>query len=210
MNIKEFWMDVLRAAAIIGVAMSLSHIFEQYVLLYSDMSLYNASLVLMLEGLISAAAFVFLLFYFTRRIARAWNDRVEVGDGIVVEVPFTYGRAVSYGLIISMLVGLLVGVVSTLFVDFMGGYDLYRAEQLAYFEEIKDLMNAYNAMVGEDIIPLDTMDATIEQLESMERPSMFMTILSHMSSYMLYGGIASLVVAAIARRKPKAQNISNE
>lgn len=203
-------MDVLRAAAIIGVAMSLSHIFEQYVLLYSDMSLYNASLVLMLEGLISAAAFVFLLFYFTRRIARAWNDRVEVGDGIVVEVPFTYGRAVSYGLIISMLVGLLVGVVSTLFVDFMGGYDLYRAEQLAYFEEIKDLMNAYNAMVGEDIIPLDTMDATIEQLESMERPSMFMTILSHMSSYMLYGGIASLVVAAIARRKPKTQNISNE
>lgn len=210
MNIKEFWMDVLRAAAIIGVAMSLSHIFEQYVLLYSDMSLYNASLVLMLEGLISAAAFVFLLFYFTRRIARAWNDRVEVGDGIVVEVPFTYGRAVSYGLIISMLVGLLVGVVSTLFVDFMGGYDLYRAEQLAYFEEIKDLMNAYNAMVGEDIIPLDTMNATIEQLESMERPSMFMTILSHMSSYMLYGGIASLVVAAIARRKPKTQNISNE
>ena len=210
MNIKEFWMDVLRAAAIIGVAMSLSHILEQYVLLYSDMSLYNASLVLMLEGLISAAAFVFLLFYFTRRIARAWNDRVEVGDGIVVEVPFTYGRAVSYGLIISMLVGLLVGVVSTLFVDFMGGYDLYRAEQLAYFEEIKDLMNAYNAMVGEDIIPLDTMDATIEQLESMERPSMFMTILSHMSSYMLYGGIASLVVAAIARRKPKTQNISNE
>lgn len=203
-------MDVLRAAAIIGVAMSLSHILEQYVLLYSDMSLYNASLVLMLEGLISAAAFVFLLFYFTRRIARAWNDRVEVGDGIVVEVPFTYGRAVSYGLIISMLVGLLVGVVSTLFVDFMGGYDLYRAEQLAYFEEIKDLMNAYNAMVGEDIIPLDTMDATIEQLESMERPSMFMTILSHMSSYMLYGGIASLVVAAIARRKPKTQNISNE
>ena len=210
MNIREFWMDVLRAAAIIGVAMSLSHIFEQYVLLYSDMSLYNASLVLMLEGLISAAAFVFLLFYFTRRIARVWNDRVEVGDGIVVEVPFTYGRAVSYGLIISMLVGLLVGVVSTLFVDFMGGYDLYRAEQLAYFEEIKDLMNAYNAMVGEDIIPLDTMDATIEQLESMERPSMFMTILSHMSSYMLYGGIASLVVAAIARRKPKTQNISNE
>lgn len=203
-------MDILRAAAIIGVAMSLSHIFEQYVLLYSDMSLYNASLVLMLEGLISVAAFVFLLFYFTRRIARVWNDRVEVGDGIVVEVPFTYGRAVSYGLIISMLVGLLVGVVSTLFVDFMGGYDLYRAEQLAYFEEIKDLMNAYNAMVGEDIIPLDTMDATIEQLESMERPSMFMTILSHMSSYMLYGGIASLVVAAIARRKPKAQNISNE
>ena len=57
---------------------------------------------------------------------------------------------------------------------------------------------------------MNTMDGTIEQIESMEQPSMFLTILSQMTSYMLYGGIASLIVAAIARRKPKTQNISNE
>jgi hypothetical protein len=210
MSFKEYWMDVLRAAAIIGVVMALSHIIEQYVLLYSDMSLYGATLVLMAEGLVSAAAFVFLLFYFTRRIARAWNGRVEFGNGVVVDMPFTYGRAVSYGLLVAMLAGLLVGVVNTLFVDFMGGYDVYRAEQIAYIEEMKELMSAYNAMVGSEVMPMDMMDGAVEQLENVERPSMFMTILSQMSTYMLYGGIASLVVAAVARRKPKAENVSNE
>ena len=103
------------------------------------------------------------MFYFTRRIARAWSDRIEVGDGFVVDMPFTYGRAVSYGLLVAMFVGLLVGVVSVLFVDLMGGYDVYRAEQIAYFEEIKELMTAYNAMVGSEIMPMEAMDATIEQ-----------------------------------------------
>ena len=203
-------MDVLRTAAIIGVVMALSHIFEQYILLYSDMSLYSASMVLMIEGVASAGLFIFLMFYFTRRIARAWNDKVEFGNGIVVDMPFTYGRAVSYGLLVASFVGLLVGVVDILFVDFMGGYDAYRAEQIAYFEEIRELMTAYNAMVGSEIMPMEAMDATIEQFEAMVRPSMFMTILSHMSSYMLYGGVVSLIVAAFARRKPNSQNVSNE
>ena len=210
MSFKEYWIDVRRAAAIIGVEMALSHIIEQYVLLYSDMSLHGATLVLMAEGLVSAAAFVFLLFYFTRRIARAWNDRVEFGNGVVVDMPFSYGRAVSYGLLVAMLAGLLVGVVNTMFVDFMGGYDVYRAEQIAYIEEMKELMSAYNAMVGSEVMPMDMMDGAGEQLDNVERPSMFMTILSQMSTYMLYGGIASLVVAAVARRKPKAENVSNE
>ena len=202
-------MDVLRSAAIIGVAMALSHILEQYILLYSDLSLYSASMVLMIEGVASAGLFIFLMFYFTRRVARAWNDRVEVGDGIVVDVPFTYGRAVSYGLIISMLVGLFVGVANTLFVDFMG-YDLYRAGQLAYLEEIEQLMVAYNKMAGSEAISVDVFEGQIDTLEMGERPSMFMNILAHMTAYMFYGGITSLIVAAIARRKPKAQNISNE
>lgn len=210
MNIKEFWMDVLRAAAIIGVVMALSHVIEQYILFYSSMSLYNASMALMVEWFISTAAFAGLLYYFMRRVALAWNDRVEVGDGIVVEIPFTYTRAVSYGLIASMLVGLFVGVIHILFVDYMGGFDLYRTGQLAYFEEVKSLMGAYNEMLGVEVMPMDNMDATTEQIENMEQPSMFWTIISQMSSFMLYGGVVSLIVAAIARRKPKAQNISNE
>ena len=210
MNIKEFWMDVLRAAAIIGVVMALSHVIEQYILYYSSMSLYNASMALMVERFISTAAFAGLLYYFMRRVALAWNDRVEVGDGIVVEIPFTYTRAVSYGLIASMLVGLFVGVIHILFVDYMGGFDLYRTGQLAYYEEVKSFMGAFNEMFGVDVMPMDIMDASTEQIENTEQPSMFWTIISQMSSFMLYGGVVSLIVAAIARRKPKAQNISNE
>ncbi|MBR5865308.1 MAG: DUF4199 domain-containing protein [Alistipes sp.] len=209
MKIKEFWMDVLRAAAIIGVVMALSHIFEQYMLLFSGVSLINASLVILIEGVIAAAVFVWLMIRFTRRISLAWNDRIEVGNGIVVDMPFTYGRAVSYGLLISMFAGIFVGVANTIFVDVMG-YDLYRAAQIGYFEQIEEIMNAYNALLGSsENLSSDIMTKQIEMLETMDKPSIFATIISHMTSYMLYGGIASLVVAAVARRK-RAQNISNE
>lgn len=209
MKIKEFWMDVLRAAAIIGVVMALSHIFEQYMLLFSGVSLINASLVVLIEGVIAAAVFVWLMIRFTRRISLAWNDRIEVGNGIVVDMPFTYGRAVSYGLLISMFAGIFVGVANTIFVDIMG-YDLYRAAQIDYFEQIEEIMNAYNALLGgSENLSSDIMTKQIEMLETMDKPSIFATIISHMTSYMLYGGIASLVVAAVARRK-RVQNISNE
>ena len=202
-------MDVLRAAAIIGVVMALSHIFEQYMLLFSGVSLINASLVILIEGVIAAAVFVWLMIRFTRRISLAWNDRVEVGNGIVVDMPFTYGRAVSYGLLISMFAGIFVGVANTIFVDVMG-YDLYRAAQIGYFEQIEEIMNAYNALLGgSENLSSDIMTKQIEMLETMDKPSIFATIISHMTSYMLYGGIASLVVAAVARRK-RVQNISNE
>ena len=209
MKIKEFWMDVLRAAAIIGVVMALSHIFEQYMLLFSGVSLINASLVILIEGVIAAAVFVWLMIRFTRRISLAWNDRIDVGNGIVVDMPFTYGRAVSYGLLISMFAGIFVGVANTIFVDVMG-YDLYRAAQIGYFEQIEEIMNAYNALLGgSENLSSDIMTKQIEMLETMDKPSIFATIISHMTSYMLYGGIASLVVAAVARRKI-VQNISNE
>ena len=209
MKIKEFWMDVLRAAAIIGVVMALSHIFEQYMLLFSGVSLINASLVILIEGVIAAAVFVWLMIRFTRRISLAWNDRIEVGNGIVVDMPFTYGRAVSYGLLISMFAGIFVGVANTIFVDVMG-YDLYRAAQIGYFEQVEEIMNAYNALLGgSENLSSDIMTKQIEMLETMDKPSIFATIISHMTSYMLYGGIASLVVAAVARRK-RVQNISNE
>lgn len=202
-------MDVLRAAAIIGVVMALSHIFEQYMLLFSGVSLINASLVILIEGVIAAAVFVWLMIRFTRRISLAWNDRIEVGNGIVVDMPFTYGRAVSYGLLISMFAGIFVGVANTIFVDIMG-YDLYRAAQIGYFEQIEEIMNAYNALLGgSENLSSDIMTKQIEMLETMDKPSIFATIISHMTSYMLYGGIASLVVAAVARRK-RVQNISNE
>ena len=202
-------MDVLRAAAIIGVVMALSHIFEQYMLLFSGVSLINASLVILIEGVIAAAVFVWLMIRFTRRISLAWNDRIDVGNGIVVDMPFTYGRAVSYGLLISMFAGIFVGVANTIFVDVMG-YDLYRAAQIGYFEQIEEIMNAYNALLGgSENLSSDIMTKQIEMLETMDKPSIFATIISHMTSYMLYGGIASLVVAAVARRK-RVQNISNE
>ena len=208
MNFKDFWMDVLRSAAIVGIVMAISHIFERHIMLFSGLGLGLSSLIILVEGLIAAVVFVGMLYYFTRRLAKCWNERVDF-MGQVLDVKFSYSRALSYVLTVSMLASVIVGVASTIYIDVVG-YDIYLAAQIDYIEETAELINATGQMTGgEGIVSVKTMEDFISQLESAERPSMFATIISLMSSYMLYGGLVGLVVAAVARRNIK-QNVSNE
>lgn len=208
MNFKDFWMDVLRSAAIVGIVMSVSHIFEKYITLFSDLGLGASSLIIFIEGIVAAVSFVGMLYYFTRRLAKSWNERVEY-MGQVLNVKFSYSRALSYVLTVSMLASVIVGVASTIYVDIIG-YDIYLAAQIAYIEETVDFVNAAGQMSGsENLVSVESMEDFVSQLEASERPSMFANIISLMSSYMLYGGLTGLVVAAVARRNIK-QNVSSE
>lgn len=208
MNFKDFWMDVLRSAAIVGIVMSVSHIFEKYITLFSDLGLGASSLIIFIEGIVAAVLFVGMLYYFTRRLAKGWNERVEY-MGQVLDVKFSYSRALSYVLTVSMLASVIVGVASTIYVDIIG-YDIYLAAQIAYIEETVDFVNAAGQMSGsENLVSVESMEDFVSQLEASERPSMFANIISLMSSYMLYGGLTGLVVAAVARRNIK-QNVSSE
>jgi hypothetical protein len=208
MNFKDFWMDVLRSAAIVGIVMSVSHIFEKYITLFSDLGLGASSLIIFIEGIVAAVLFVGMFYYFTRRLAKGWNERVEY-MGQVLDVKFSYSRALSYVLTVSMLASVIVGVASTIYVDIIG-YDIYLAAQIAYIEETVDFINAAGQMSGsENLLSVESMEDFVSQLEASERPSMFANIISLMSSYMLYGGLTGLVVAAVARRNIK-QNVSSE
>lgn len=208
MNFKDFWMDVLRSAAIVGIVMSVSHIFEKYITLFSDLGLGASSLIISIEGIVAAVLFVGMLYYFTRRLAKNWNERVEY-MGQVLDVKFSYSRALSYVLTVSMLASVIVGVASTIYVDIVG-YDIYLAAQIAYIEETVDFVNAAGQMSGsENLVSVESVEDFVSQLEASERPSMFANIISLMSSYMLYGGLTGLVVAAVARRNIK-QNVSSE
>lgn len=208
MNFKDFWMDVLRSAAIVGIVMSVSHIFEKYIMLFSDLGLGASSLIIFIEGIVAAVLFVGMLYYFTRRLAKGWNERVEY-MGQVLDVKFSYSRALSYVLTVSMLASVIVGVASTIYVDIIG-YDIYLAAQIAYIEETVDFVNAAGQMSGsENLVSVESMEDFVSQLEASERPSMFANIISLMSSYMLYGGLTGLVVAAVARRNIK-HNVSSE
>lgn len=208
MNFKDFWMDVLRSAAIVGIVMSVSHIFEKYITLFSDLGLGASSLIIFIEGIVAAVLFVGMLYYFTRRLAKGWNERVEY-MGQVLDVKFSYSRALSYVLTVSMLASVIVGVASTIYVDIVG-YDTFLAAQIAYIEETVDFVNAAGQMSGsENLVSVESMEDFVSQLEASERPSMFANIISLMSSYMLYGGLTGLVVAAVARRNIK-HNVSSE
>ena len=208
MNFKDFWMDVLRSAAIVGIVMSVSHIFEKYITLFSDLGLGASSLIIFIEGIVAAVLFVGMLYYFTRRLAKSWDERVEY-MGQLLDVKFSYSRALSYVLTVSMLASVIVGVASTIYVDIVG-YDIYLAAQIAYIEETVDFVNAAGQMSGsENLVSVESMEDFVSQLEASDRPSMFANIISLMSSYMLYGGLTGLVVAAVARRNIK-QNVSSE
>ena len=201
-------MDVLRSSAILGVVMAISHIFERHIMLFSGLSLGTSSLILLLEGLVAAVVFVGMLYYFTRRLAKGWDEKVEF-MGQMLDVKFSYSRALSYVLTVSMLASIIVGVASTIYVDVVG-YDVYIAAQIDYVQETVDLVSAYVQVSGDEgVLSAKGMENMIMQMETSERPSMFATIISLMSSYMLYGGLVGLVIAAVARRNVK-KNVSND
>ena len=201
-------MDVLRSAAILGVVMAVSHIFEKHIMLFSGLGLGISSLIILIEGLLAAVIFVGMLYYFTRRLAKGWNERVEF-MGQVLDVKFSYSRALSYVLTVSMLASIIVGVAGTIYVDVVG-YDEYLTAQINYIEETVEFVKAYGQMAGDEgLLSAKGMESMITQMETSERPSMFATIISLMSSYMLYGGLVGLVIAAVARRNVK-KNVSNE
>lgn len=209
MSIKNFWLDVLRTAAILGVVMAVSHLVEQHLLVFSSLDITTATLLLCVEYLIAAVAFVAIVYYFTRNVAKNWNDNVELGDGQVVEVKFTYSRALSYILMVSMLAGVIVGLANTIYID-IKGYDIFVAGVLSRYDEVFELM-ASMTQVGADQALLanydDMMRTFTENFESMERPSIFSNIISHMTNYMLSGVIVGLVVAYFARRNVKKSSM---
>lgn len=205
MSIKNFWMDVLRSAAILGVVMSLSHVFEQYMLLFSRVDLLTASLIICFEYIAVIVVFVWLTFRFTRNVARNWIDQVTLPDGNIIEVKFTYGRALSYILMVSMLAGVIVGLVNTIFIDIMG-YDMFVMSNLNRIDELKAMLEGMAGAGGSQALIADynnMFDDYREVILTAERPSMFSNIVSHMSNYMFSGGIVGLAIAYFARRNVK-------
>ena len=73
---KEFWYDVMRSGAILGIIMAASRIFERYVLFFSDMPLSTLSILYLGETVISCVVFIWLLLRFSRRRAAACDPQV--------------------------------------------------------------------------------------------------------------------------------------
>ena len=127
MNSRDFWYDVLRSGAILGIVMALSSIFERYVLVFSDLSLGAAALAYFGEWLVTYILFVWLLVRFTRRRREATDPQFG----------FSYSSALSYILLISMLAGVIVGVADTLFISAMG-FDSFVAGNAERLTEVME------------------------------------------------------------------------
>lgn len=188
MNSRDFWYDVLRSGAILGIVMALSSIFERYVLVFSDLSLGAAALAYFGEWLVTYILFVWLLVRFTR-------CRREATDP---QFGFSYSSALSYILLISMLAGVIVGVADTLFISAMG-FDSFVAGNAERLTEVRTMYQ--NMGIGGS--ELKIFDDMIHAIRTSVQPSMLQSVFSSFSHYIMVGGIPGLIIAGFMRRDPQ-------
>lgn len=183
---RDFWSDVLRSGAILGGVMSLSYIFERYLLAFSDMSLLKASTIYSLEWLVACVVFVWMLARFTRRRAETLPSEITV----------TYSYLLSYILLTSMLSGVLVGVADTLYISAMG-YDLYISGLVGRIEQLQQLYLDMGISASEMTI----FEQYANQLRYVEQPSMMLTVLGKLQTYAIMGCIPGFIIASVNSRR---------
>lgn len=183
---RDFWSDVLRSGAILGGVMSLSYIFERYLLAFSDMALLKASTIYSLEWLVACVVFVWMLARFTRRRAEALPSEITV----------TYSYLLSYILLTSMLSGVLVGVADTLYISAMG-YDLYISGLVGRIEQLQQLYLDMGISASEMTI----FEQYANQLRYVEQPSMMLTVLGKLQTYAIMGCIPGFIIASVNSRR---------
>lgn len=183
---RDFWSDVLRSGAILGGVMSLSYIFERYLLAFSDMALLKASMIYSLEWLVACVVFVWMLARFTRRRAEALPSEITV----------TYSYLLSYILLTSMLSGVLVGVADTLYISAMG-YDLYVSGLVGRIEQLQQLYLDMGISASEMTI----FEQYANQLRYVEQPSMMLTVLGKLQTYAIMGCIPGFIIASVNSRR---------
>ena len=188
MNNKTFFSDAMMAGAIVGVVMALSRIFERYELFFSTSELLSVVTPYAIEWVLMVGIFVWLLFFFTRRRAKAAD----------AEVGFSYGQALSFVLVVSMLAGIIVGLADTIFINAMG-YDVYVDGMVSRIAEMRNLY-IEAGLTQADVKSFDEMAAAARMAE---QPSIFMNIFVDLYNYILFGGLPGLIIAAIVRRQPE-------
>ena len=188
MNNKTFFSDAMMAGAIVGVVMALSRIFERYELFFSSSDLMSVVTPYAIEWVLMVGIFVWLLFFFTRRRAKAAD----------AEVGFSYGQALSFVLVVSMLAGIIVGLADTIFINAMG-YDVYVDGMVSRIAEMRNLY-IEAGLTQADVKSFDEMAAAARMTE---QPSIFMNIFVDLYNYILFGGLPGLIIAAIVRRQPE-------
>ena len=188
MNNKTFFSDAMMAGAVVGVVMALSRIFERYELFFSTSELLSVVTPYAIEWVLMVGIFVWLLFFFTRRRAKAAD----------AEVGFSYGQALSFVLVVSMLTGIIVGLADTIFINAMG-YDVYVDGMVTRIGQMRNLY-IEAGLTQADVKSFDEMAAAARMAE---QPSIFMNIFVDLYNYILFGGLPGLIIAAIVRRQPE-------
>lgn len=192
MKENSFWSDAWKYGAILGVLASVSRLFEDYLIYYSSVPLERMAVTYLIEILIYAVIFIYLLVRFTKR-----RSQMFANEG------FTFGQGFGYSFTLIILAMIIVGVLRTIFIQIMGFNDyidgfIGRIDQFeAYMTENESLAKS----MGDSDLMGDMEEMRIE-LRAMKQPSMFLNVWSAVNSSAFVALILASIIGFNTRRKP--------
>lgn len=177
---NSFWSDAARCGAYVGLLLAASSVLETSLVLSGKTGLY---VLLIFEWLAVVVLHFYLLLRFTRRRSALYT----------ADEGFSFGQGYGYLLAVSLLAGLILGVVNYIFVHLVLGYDSYVAK-------VSDILMQFAAMGGSSVAPMATF---VEQLRNTPEPSLLATVWGGIWSSLLFGAVFGLIVAGVSARAPK-------
>ncbi|MFR9620321.1 MAG: DUF4199 family protein [Rikenellaceae bacterium] len=190
--------DIAKWGLILGVVMSLSRIVEFNMILSGDVTKFS---LLALEWPLSIAVYVYIIYRANKR--RAASMPKWVG--------YPMGVAINYAVTISIFASLIVGICSHIYVvGEVGGYDVYTARMLESLEGVvaqTELSDSTQALYDE---AFSNTEGLLANAKDEPAPSMFSTLISIMSNYIISGFIIGFIVSFFVRRKAEVADVIND
>lgn len=192
MKNNPFWNDALKYGAILGAIMSLSMMFETYILHYSDVPLVKALTIYVVEWFAVVIVYIWLLVRFTKRYSQ--NFAPEEG--------FTFGQGFGFIIVLAFLVAVIVGMMNTIFIS-IAGFDGFIEGYIGRINEMMLYMGENNLItqsLNEDV------EVLVDTVAHSTQPSMFESILAAINGYVFSAMLVGAIIALAIRRKPQMIN----
>lgn len=188
MKQNHFLNSVLNRGAILGFVMLCSHIFEQCAVVYGGTMTWFS--IMGFEMVASYVVYVWLLYKFAKSYSAAvLEQRSELKM-------FSYGAGLSYVTSVSMLAGVIVGLGRYIIHTIVIGHDKYVQSMITSMQSILKANPQTASMMG-------SYGEVFKQMAAQPEPSVFATIISSVWSYLLWGTIVGLIIAAIVKHEPQ-------
>ena len=182
-----FLNSVLNRGAILGFVMLCSHIFEQCAVVYGGTLTWYS--IMGVEMLAACALYVWLLYRFAKSYSLSvLEQRSELKM-------FSFCAGYSYVTSVSMLAGVIVGLGRYVTHSFVIGHDKYVQAMISSLQSILKANPEAASMMG-------SYDQLFNQMAVQPEPGVFATVFSSVWSYLMWGAIVGLVIAAMVKREP--------
>ncbi|MFI3289980.1 MAG: DUF4199 domain-containing protein [Rikenellaceae bacterium] len=182
---RDYFNGAAKWGLILGVVLSVSRVYESGVMISGDMMKFVA---LTFEWIAVLAVYIYVIY-------RANKQRATEVDPTI---GYPFRVALNYSILISAFAGIIVGVVSHIYVvNVIGGYDVYALKSI---DSIVAVLNEAN--VEDNIVEM--YNAGLDSIKGIGEnpPSIFSTVLSIVANYIISGFAIGLIVGFFTKRAP--------